>query len=987
MIVRLPKLALVVAMAALAGCSGGTGGPPTVNAACDDPASRVLCLQSCSLGCTSTGCGRTDIAVNEVIQLTFSEAVDTASVTPSSIRLRTAAGAPPVGQFFVRDNLVEFIPTLSSAGGQSFFGFTPGETYTLTLPGGDGLEVVRSTSGKPFERTLTCTLQATRGIVDQNGVPPSAILLTPTALQLENAPRDTLVVLEFNELVDEAAFGGGQSPISVTVRRTRAAIGGGVECDPESTPQPVPGGGAISYDAGRGRSTWIFQPTQPFPGNVCVNVNVTNGVRDLAGNSAQPQQFAFRTIPAALIEDNRTENFDTAQFLDADASSAQWAGGSAVFRQIGSDGRHGAFSLALAVDTLTTTGPPENKQIFVLNGDNTIIPPANTTTGAPILINDGRFFFTSMVVPANVRLRITGANPPVITVAGKLEILGEIDVNGGSITAVPVAGATPTTPATGQPGATGGPFAGSGGRGGDKITSTGSAALHNGVNGSDARVPTGHAYASSVVNTGGRGSVFFPTSGSANDFLYGGTNVATAANIAAAAGGGGGGFVAAGGLGRVVSNNHAEAGLGVLPVTAGSTATTLSGPMNTFLDNTTGLLSPRYPWVAGRYVGRTIQLLTSTGVLIEARTIVSHTLGGVAGPAVFTVTPAWTTVPATTNQFRVLGDAATATPLVAALGPSAAGGNPLQLFPVPPNVRSSDHFLAGGSGGGGGGSMGTFAIQQLLSRTWIQGSGGGGGGGALALRAGSAFTLGAAARILARGGSAAANVSTVMAVFGVNAAPGGGGSGGGVVLQAGGDVSLAGLVDVRGGAGGDFDRFSGPLPGQPPAGARIVIEGGDGANGFIRAEATGTPTLALLPNAQPPATADNVAILAETDALAMCRSKIYSTELAFGPEYVRYEIYAVVDGTPTVYSDDPAISPLAALGEASAIRALFQCARIDLTTQEVLQLTPWRLGVRSAVGQTGIASDALNAFRFQLTINRAIATNVTIDRVVVVYRR
>ena len=62
-----------------------------------------------------------------------------------------------MGEFLVNDNRVEFVPTLSISGGQTFFGFTSGETYTMTILGGDEqAELVRSTSGKPFRETLVC---------------------------------------------------------------------------------------------------------------------------------------------------------------------------------------------------------------------------------------------------------------------------------------------------------------------------------------------------------------------------------------------------------------------------------------------------------------------------------------------------------------------------------------------------------------------------------------------------------------------------------------------------------------------------------------------------------------------------------------------------------------------------------------------------------------------------------------------------------------
>jgi hypothetical protein len=260
----------------------------------------------------------------------------------------------------------------------------------------------------------------------------------------------------------------------------------------------------------------------------------------------------------------------------------------------------------------------------------------------------------------------------------------------------------------------------------------------------------------------------------------------------------------------------------------------------------------------------------------------------------------------------------------------------------------------------------------------------------VALRAGDTLRLPAGGRVLARGGSVPSN--TTGAVSPSVPAPAGAGSGGSIVVQGGtaANVSLLGLMDVRGGNGGDFNRAAGGTPvGTPPAGAVVIIEGGDGAPGFVRLEVPGTPTTAALPNTQPPAATDNVAPLAEIDNNVMCRSKFYLTDASL-PEYVRYEVYAVVDGAPVVFSDDPAISSQTASGELAAVRALFQSGRIDVATGDVLQTGPWRQSVRSSVAQTGIASDAFNGFRFQIVINRAVTgtvpANITIDRVVVVYR-
>ncbi|MBL8729160.1 MAG: hypothetical protein JNM25_12055 [Planctomycetes bacterium] len=881
MYVRLPIVALVVVLSGLAGC--GTKGAEVGQASfsCVGSDAKALCLQNCNLGCSSTGCQRTNIAQNEIIVLQFSDKIDPATVSPSSIRFRTAAGDQPVGELFVRENQVEFVPTLSISGGQTFFGFAAGETYTMTIPGGEGqLGVLRSTSGKPFEKTLTCTLQSTLGIVDLNGVPPSAKLISPGLAQLASSPRDIDIVLEFNELIDATPFlGGTTSPISYAVRRTRDTIdpndGDARECDPASQPVTLTGSQRLDFDPSRNVSIVTFRPAGTLPGNVCVQITVTGGVQDLSGRAAQPQSFQFLTEVVPQTQGQKAEEFDDDANLDVDASSGTWSGGVASFARIGGDGRHGPFDVSLGVDN----GMINGKRTFTINTNNTVIPAANTTTGAAVAVTDGRFFFTQMVVPSDVRLRFTGTSPPVITVAGRLDILGEIDIAGQSVAS------SPSTIA-GQPGGAGGIFGGAGGKGGDRSTGFGvPSPTCNGEDGQPARVVAGHGYAGTTAASGGRGSSLFPASGLSADLVYPVPLPALAYTPSAAAGGGGGGSWQAGSQGRVVSNNHPD------PV----------------------LLVP---------------------------------------------------------------------PRLDAMGPPAPGGSAVQLFPFPPptgNQRSSEHFLVGGGGGGGAGSHACQALH--LVRTWSNGGGGGGGGGAIALRAGNSLRLAPSSTVLANGGSTAA-----LSGLASNSqpAPGGAGAGGSVVLQSGNLVEVAGVVDVRGGTGGTYNRFANGSPNVVPNSATVVIQGGNGAPGFVRLEVPGTPTTALLASMLPPPVAQNVAPLVERDDIVSCRSKFYSTGLLFGPDFQRYEIYATVDGVPTVFSDDPAVSNQPAQ-QGAAVRALFQAATVDPVTGEATETREWRTSVRTSGNQVGIASDGLTSFRFILVMDQVLAQTVTIDRLVVYY--
>ncbi|MCA8963660.1 MAG: Ig-like domain-containing protein [Planctomycetes bacterium] len=852
----------------LAGCgsSGSSTGGATIGG--------VMALSQCSLGCSSTGCLRTDIATNEIIILQFTDNVDPSTVNSSSIQFRTASGQQPVGEFFVNGNQVEFLPTVLISGQQTFYGFSPGETYTMTIVGGENQNaVVRSTSGKAFAQQLSCTLVSNQGIIDHNGVPPRASLLQPNAGQLLNAPRDTLIRLEFNEIIDSTPFTAGNSPVIFTVRRTREAQGGGRECDVGSQPLTLAGSQRLDYQLDT--SILTFTPAAELPPNVCIEVNVTNGVVDLSGKPAQPQTFQFLTEEVPLIEIPLTEEFNNDVFRDPDASASTWAGGVATFAKIGGDGRHGTFFVELGQDLGVVFG----KRTYQINTDNTVIPAEQSVTGSPVAVTDGRFYFDTMVVPSDVRITFSGNNPPVFTVVGRLQIDGELNVAGQSLTTLPT-----NVVAVGQLGGLGGVFGGRGGQGGDKCLGVGSNPNFNGRNGQSARVRGGHAYATSANNTAGKGSQLFPTDGLSTSLIFGGTVVDYSPS--AAAGGSGGGLRDVGEDGRVVTNNHPD------PV----------------------LLVP---------------------------------------------------------------------PRLDAMGPSSVGGAAMQLFPFPPATglqKSSDHFMIGGAGGGGAGSHACLTIA--LARVWSSGGAGGGGGGAIGLRAGDSLTVASTGSVIATGGSAA-SISGVTSSS--SPAPGGGGSGGSVVVQSGRDAAISGLIDVRGGNGGVFNRSANGSPNQVPHSAAVEIRGGNGSPGFVRCEIPGSPTTALLATMQPAAVANNVGTLTETDDAVSFRSKFYSTGLLFGPEYARYEIHATVDGVPTVFSDDPAVSTVAAT-QGAPLRALWQAANINLLTNLPTETRPWRTSVRSVGGQTGIASDGLNGFRWQIIQDRTIAQVVTIDSVSVFYK-
>jgi len=509
---------------------------------------EALCLISCNLGCTETGCAISDIYQNQQISLAFNQDVSPASVTPSSVSLRTASGEEPVGVLLTQNNLVTFVPEIRVKGGASFFGFTPQETYQLRLPGGaNEINALRSVSGDPFAKTMTCNLRVTKGILDLDGQPPTSELRSPAALT--NVAPNTSIVLEFSEIIDNTPFLGpaGTEPIDVLVGRTRVAAGGGIECNPLVAPVKLRGSWSVTNNVVLQMSTATFTPSQVIPNSVCVTINVTPGVVDLSGKPSPGESHTFITVVGNQPLVPVTEGFvDDLQF-DREASAGNWVGGAAP-GLVGWDGLHGPFDPQL--------GNPVSAGVFEVSTDNHVIPKSNLTlSGNDETINDGVFRFTSFVIPAGQTVRFVGSNPARIYVRGEARIEGTIEVNGESL-AEPK-GSNAIGQAGGKGGVSGGAAAaGGGGKGANKSNGSNLVAW-DGQDGQPVQVPPSHAYAGAAVDTGGKGSQHFPLQNTTA-----GCTPATCVqpglrgffSIQISAGGGGGGYDGAGGAGSVIQN-------------------------------------------------------------------------------------------------------------------------------------------------------------------------------------------------------------------------------------------------------------------------------------------------------------------------------------------------------------------------------------------------------------------------------------------------
>jgi hypothetical protein len=308
-------------------------------------------------------------------------------------------------------------------------------------------------------------------------------------------------------------------------------------------------------------------------------------------------------------------------------------------------------------------------------------------------------------------------------------------------------------------------------------------------------------------------------------------------------------------------------------------------------------------------------------------------------------------------------------------------------FPFPaafPNYTIAfsrqDHYIAGGSGGGGGGSAPGGSIKSIVNDRWRAGRAGGGGGGAIGLRLGRGLDVLLTGRIEARGGSGAFDQSN-FSIRGMMT-PGGGGSGGALFLQ----VSLAtnntGKISVAGGAGGVTVGNGGD---QVYSGMRAV--GGGGSNGILHFETALDPNGynvgTTIPSKPPVVRFDPK----DRDKLVSVSSLWYPTNLLFRPEFLRYEIEALVDGKPVTFSDDPRARPLAG-GAGPLLRFTVQGATLTIGTngkfvpKSGTTVTPW-LPYVGPFSNPSLFSSGKNGYRFELTIDHSLGKAVVVKKIAV----
>jgi hypothetical protein len=195
--------------------------------------------------------GATGVSTGTVVNVTFSEAMDPATINGTTITLKnTNTSAAVAGAVtFNGTNIATFTPNVPLA---------PGTGYTVTVTTG-----VKDLAGNAMAAQVVSTF-TTQAAPDTTA--PTVASVSP-ANTSTTAPPNTKVYVTFSEPMDPTTING--TTVTLRVTSPSAAVAG-----------------TVSYNAGMNMA--IFTPTSPLAATG-YTVTVTTGVEDVAGNALASQ--------------------------------------------------------------------------------------------------------------------------------------------------------------------------------------------------------------------------------------------------------------------------------------------------------------------------------------------------------------------------------------------------------------------------------------------------------------------------------------------------------------------------------------------------------------------------------------------------------------------------------------------------------------------------------------------------------------------------
>jgi Bacterial Ig-like domain len=206
--------------------------------------------------------GAASVAVTSPVNITFSEAMNAATITAAgNITVKTATLTNVTGT--VTYNAATNVATFTPSGSLAF-----GTGYTVTVTTG-----VKDLAGNAMTSPFTSTFTTAAA---PDTTPPTVTSTVPTD-GATNVAISTTVTATFSEAMDSASVAtGGAFTLKATVAGT-----------------PVTG--TVTYNTVTHIAT--FTPSSSLSNNIGYTATITTGVKDVAGNfMAAPKVFAFTTI-------------------------------------------------------------------------------------------------------------------------------------------------------------------------------------------------------------------------------------------------------------------------------------------------------------------------------------------------------------------------------------------------------------------------------------------------------------------------------------------------------------------------------------------------------------------------------------------------------------------------------------------------------------------------------------------------------------------
>lgn len=226
-----------------------------------------------SVASTSPANAATGVALNPTITITFSEAMDTSSITSSTFKLTTGAGTAIGGTITTTSTTATFTPTTI---------LNASTTYTITVTNG-----ITDVGGKKLNATTTTTF--TTGTEVDSSVPSIS----------STSPADDATRIAINAAVT-ATFSEAVNSSTVTTSSFSLA--------------PSSGGSNVAATVGYSGTTATLTPSSNLSNSTLYTATLTTAIQDTAGNALSTNKiFDFRTISPSAQYDVlfSTNGYDT----------------------------------------------------------------------------------------------------------------------------------------------------------------------------------------------------------------------------------------------------------------------------------------------------------------------------------------------------------------------------------------------------------------------------------------------------------------------------------------------------------------------------------------------------------------------------------------------------------------------------------------------------------------------------------------------------